>query len=111
MPSSDTFEGLLEKGPDSSLLRYSLANAYVSESRLSDAIEQLNKALELDAQYSAAWKLLGRCYVDTGEYASAITSYEKGIVVAESKGDKQAAKEMKIFLKRAVKKSGDSTES
>ncbi len=111
MPSSETFEGLLVKGPDSGLLRYSLANAYVSESRVTDAIVHLIKALEFDAQFSAAWKLLGRCYVDTGAYKNAIETYEQGIEVAETKGDKQAAKEMRIFLKRAIKKSRDATEN
>ena len=104
MPGVETFESMLAKGPDSALLRYSLANAYVSESRPADAIEHLVKALELDDQYSAAWKLLGRCYFDTEDYVNAVRTYEQGIVVAEGRGDKQAAKEMSVFLKRAQKK-------
>ena len=104
MPGVETFESLLEKGPDSALLRYSLANAYVAESRPADAIEHLIKALEFDDQYSAAWKLLGRCYFDTKDYADAVRTYEQGIAVADARGDKQAAKEMSVFLKRALKK-------
>ena len=104
MPGVDTFEGLLAKGPDSALLRYSLANAYVAESRPADAIEHLLKALEFDDQYSAAWKLLGRCYFDTQCYADAVRTYEQGVLVADARGDKQAAKEMGVFLNRAAKK-------
>lgn len=104
MPGVETFESLLEKGPDSALLRYSLANAYVAESRPADAIEHLIKALEFDDQYSAAWKLLGRCYFDSENYADAVRTYEQGIAVADARGDKQAAKEMSVFLKRAAKK-------
>ena len=104
MPGVETFESLLEKGPDSALLRYSLANAYVAESRPADAIEHLIKALEFDDQYSAAWKLLGRCYFDSENYADAVRTYEQGIAVADTRGDKQAAKEMSVFLKRAAKK-------
>lgn len=106
MPGVETFESLLAKGPDSALLRYSLANAYVSESRPADAIDHLVKALEFDDKYSAAWKLLGRCYLDTEKYADAVRTYEQGIEVADAKGDKQAAKEMSVFLKRALKKTG-----
>jgi len=103
MPGVETFKGLLEKGQDNTLLRYSLANAYVTEEKLSEAIEHLLKALEFDDQYSAAWKLLGRCYLDTGENAKAIETYEQGIKVAQANGDKQAVKEMQVFLKRAQK--------
>lgn len=105
MPTIETFEGLLEKGPDSALLRYSLANAYASESQPDKAIQHLVKALEFDQEYSAAWKLLGKCYIDGGDYKSAVATYEVGIQVADAKGDKQAAKEMGVFLKRAIKNS------
>lgn len=103
MPNVETFESMLEKGQDNMLLRYSLANAYVAEEKPTEAIEHLIKALEFDDQYSAAWKLLGRCYLDTGENAKAVDTYEQGIKVADAKGDKQAAKEMRVFLKRAKK--------
>ena len=106
MPGVETFESLLKKGPDNALLRYSLANAYVADSRPADAIEHLIRALEFDNQYSAAWKLLGRCYFDTECYADAVRTYEQGIAVANDRGDKQASKEMGVFLKRSVKKLG-----
>ena len=103
MPSSETFEAMLSKGQDNTLLRYSLANAYVSESRHADAIEHLKKALEFDPQYSAAFKLLGACYMETSQHKEAALIYERGIEVAENNGDKQAAKEMSVFLRRASK--------
>ena len=103
MAASKTFEGMLDKGQDNSLLRYSLANAYVSESRHADAIEHLIKAIEQDEKYSAAWKLLGACYAETGDHAAAAKTYEQGIDVANNNGDKQAVKEMTVFLKRANK--------
>ncbi len=106
MPDAKTFESLLAKGPDSALLRFSLANAYATESRPVDAIEHLIKALDFDDQFSAAWKLLGRCYFDTENYADAVRTYEQGVLVADARGDKQAAKEMGVFLKRSVKKLG-----
>ncbi len=104
MATIATFEKMLEQGTDSALLRYSLGNAYVAESRQSEAIDHLRKAIELDRQYSAAWKLLGRCYMDTRDYTNAAATYEAGIEVADSNGDLQARKEMEVFLKRARRK-------
>jgi len=46
---------------------------------------------------------LGNAYERTGNAAEAIKAYEDGIKVAEEKGDKQAAKEMMVFLKRLQK--------
>ena len=103
MTGIDTFEKLLAKGPDSAMLRYSLGSAYMQQSEYKTSIEHFLKALEFDDQYSAAWKLLGRCYLESGDFALAIDACEKGIVVADEKGDKQAAKEMNVFLKRAKK--------
>ena len=103
MSNIETFSGLLEKGTDNALLRYSLANAYVTEKRHADAIQHLLKAIDFDGQYSAAWKLLGRCYLETDNKPKAVEIYEQGIRVAEANGDKQAVKEMSVFLKRAMK--------
>jgi len=33
-----------------------------------------------------------------------VKTYERGIEIADGNGDKQAAKEMSVFLKRAIKK-------
>ena len=65
-----------------------------------EAIEHLQAALKFDPQHSAAWKLLGKACAETGDTEQAIHAYEQGISVAEKRGDIQAAKEMKVFLKR-----------
>jgi tetratricopeptide (TPR) repeat protein len=67
------------------------------------AAEHLRQAVTKDPKYSAAWKLLGKALADSGRKEEAIKAYEDGIKVAEEKGDKQAAKEMTVFLKRLQK--------
>ncbi len=57
----------------------------------------------LDPGYSAAWKLYGKVLAEQGLTDEAIQAYEKGITLAESRGDIQAAKEMRVFLKRLRK--------
>jgi len=88
---------------ENQLLHYSIGNEYLKSNDFEMAEEHLRKAVSLDPHYSAGWKLLGKTLNAAEKYAEAIEVFEKGIVVAENKGDIQAAKEMKVFLKRAGK--------
>ena len=62
----------------------------------------VSHAVEHDKEYSAAWKLYGKALVGASRNEQAIDIYQQGIDIAENKGDIQAAKEMKIFLKRLL---------
>jgi predicted Zn-dependent protease len=97
------FEGLLAAGKDGALLRFGLGQQYLAAGNAQRAIEHLRAALAFDPGYSAAWKLLGKALVDAGQPDEAAETYRKGIAVAEEKGDKQAAKEMTVFLRRLEK--------
>ncbi len=99
----DNLAALLANGQDSALLRYGLGSEYLKLERYTDAAQHLSKAVELDPNYSAAWKLLGKALAEAGDATQAMQAYRQGIVVAEKKGDKQAAKEMAVFLKRLEK--------
>jgi predicted Zn-dependent protease len=94
------FEAILASGKDSALLRFSLGSAYLQEDNPVVAAAHFERALLLDPHYSAAWKLLGKACADNGDIGRAREAYSKGIVCAETAGDKQAAKEMTIFLRR-----------
>ncbi len=96
----DNLESLLAKGTDNALLRFGLANEYLKLGKPEIAIGHLRKAVAHDPKYSAAWKRLGKALAETGRTTDAIQAYEEGIRVAEEKGDVQAAKEMRVFLKR-----------
>lgn len=99
----DNLEAMLGRGQDSALLRYSLGGEYLKINQAAKAAEHLRQAVAKDPKYSAAWKLLGQALTDSGRKDEAIKAYEDGIKVAEEKGDKQAAKEMMVFLKRLQK--------
>jgi Tfp pilus assembly protein PilF len=62
----------------------------------------LAQAIKHDSDYSAAWKLYGKALAAADRDNEAITAYQQGIQIAETKGDIQAAKEMKVFLKRLL---------
>ena len=57
---SKKLEALLTAGKDGPLLRYGLGQAFVQEGKWEEALRHLAKAVELDAGYSAAWKLYGK---------------------------------------------------
>lgn len=99
----DNLEKMLAAGQDSALLRYGLGGECLKQQRHADAVLHLRKAVELDPAYSAAWKTLGKALTDAGAITEAMQAYRQGIDVAENKGDKQAAKEMRVFLKRLEK--------
>lgn len=96
----ENFRALLERGQDNPMLRLSLGNAYLKADRPGDAIEHLQRAVEQDPGYSAAWKLLGQAFTKNDQLDAALEAYARGIAVAEQKGDKQAAKEMAVFKRR-----------
>jgi Flp pilus assembly protein TadD len=100
------FEALLAQGKDNALLRFGLGSEYLRTGNAGRAAEHFQRAVELDANYSAAWKLLGKSLLDAGRGQEAFAAYQKGIVVAEAKGDKQAMKEMKVFAQRLAKQKG-----
>jgi len=94
---------MLSTGPDSAQLRFGLASALVARGELGEALDHARAALALDAEYSAAWRLLGRIYQQRGDLEAAVRTFEQGIAVAERRGDRQLVKEMQIFLARARK--------
>jgi Tfp pilus assembly protein PilF len=98
--NTDNLERLLASGQDNAMLRFGLGKAYLDEGEPAKAAEHLRRAVEQDTNYSAAWKLLGRALVQAEREDEAKTAYEEGIRVAEARGDIQAAKEMRVFLKR-----------
>lgn len=97
------FEELLRQGRDDAILRMSLANEYYKCGQPAAAVEHLRHALALDPDYSAAWKLYGKALAEQGLTDEAIRAYEQGITRAEARGDIQATKEMRVFLKRLRK--------
>jgi len=97
-------EKLLSQGRESALLRFSLGNEYLKLGEIWVAIFHLKRALELDPNYSAAWKLLGLALAEDGLLNQALDTYRRGIDVAQRRGDQQAVKEMTVFARRLEKK-------
>src|SRR6266550_2312461 len=94
----ENFERLVAAGKDSALLRYSLGNEYLKSGDPGAAVKHLARAIELDPDYTAAWKLYGKALTSADRREEAIAAYRSGVAVAKRKGDRQAEKEMGVFL-------------
>lgn len=101
---TEQLEKLLEKGPDSAMLRFGLGKAWLDEGQPARAADHLQQAVILQPDYSAAWKLLGKALTEAGCIDDAKAAYARGIEVAEARGDIQAAKEMRVFARRLEKR-------
>ncbi len=96
-------EKMLAEGKENALLQQTLGGEYLKQGDAARAAEHLARAVELAREYSAAWKLYGKALTALERYDEAAEVYAEGIAVAEERGDIQAAKEMKVFLKRLQK--------
>jgi predicted Zn-dependent protease len=96
-------EEMLAQGKDNALLRFSLGNEYLKANDPQAAVLHLEHAVKHDPGYSAAWKLLGRALAEAKRENEALVAWRRGIEAAEAKGDKQAAKEMTVFVRRLEK--------
>jgi len=95
-----SLEKMIAAGRDSAMLRLSLARLLAQSEQWGAAAQHLESAVEQDPLYTAAWKELGRVRKQLGEHAGAASAWRKGIEVAQANGDKQAEKEMTVFLRR-----------
>jgi predicted Zn-dependent protease len=102
-PRIESLEKMLDGPRDGALLRFSLGNEYLKAGDPAKAAAAFQAAVDRDPNYSAAWKALGKASAEAGDTATALAAYEKGIAVAEARGDIQAAKEMNVFARRLRK--------
>jgi len=85
---------------DNAMLRLTLARLLAARSELVEATAHLEAALRMDDGYTAAWKELGQVHLQANDPEGAGQAWRQGIEKARANGDKQAEKEMTVFLKR-----------
>ena len=101
--STEALEKMLAKGMDNALLRFGLGKAHLDGGDAAQAAEHLQRCVEFDPTYSAAWKLLGKALQAKGNADGARQAWQQGIAAAQTKGDKQAEKEMTVFMRKLDK--------
>ncbi|SDT12319.1 tetratricopeptide repeat protein [Pseudomonas oryzae] len=103
MTTIAALERMLAAGRDNALLRFGLGNAHLDAGDAAQAALHLARCVELDPDYSAAWKLLGKAHAALGATDAARAAWQQGLEAARRRGDKQAEKEMTVFLKKLDK--------
>jgi Tfp pilus assembly protein PilF len=88
---------------DSALLRMTIATALLNQEKSVEAEEHLSEATVMDPSYTAAWKSLGKVRLSLEDAEGARKAWQAGIEAARENGDKQAEKEMAVFLRRLDK--------
>jgi Tfp pilus assembly protein PilF len=101
--STEALEKMLAKGMDNALLRFGLGKGYLDAGNAALASEHLQRCVDFDPSYSAAWKLLGKALQAAGDSEGARQAWQQGISAAQAKGDKQAEREMNVFLRKLDK--------
>ena len=100
----DALRKMLDKGGDSSMLRFGLGKALLDEGQYEEACEHLMRCVEFDEDYSAAWKLLGTAWERSGNPGEARRVWQAGIEAAQRSGDKQVERELEVFLRKLAKR-------
>ncbi len=100
---TENLEAMLAGGEYNATIRLALGYAKLKDKENDKSVEYLSVAVDLDPDYSAAWKLLGKAQTEAGLRADAIETYRRGIEVATRRGDRQAVREMQVFLQRLDK--------
>ncbi len=85
---------------DGAMLRLMLARLLAADDALGEAEFHLEAAVAMNPDYAAAWKELGRIRNSASKFEAAAEAWSIGIQTARENGDKQAEKEMTVFLKR-----------
>jgi len=107
MAMTDNLEKLLEDGADSARLRFGLGSAYFNQRQFIEAIPHLQACIDMDPNYTAAYKLLGKALIKTDDRAAARVIFELGLPIAIASGDKQTEREISAF---SLKLSQDGTQ-
>lgn len=98
------FQELVALEPHDTVVRFGLGELYFQAQEFAQAVEQFAEIIRLDPQYSAAYRYLGQSYAALGQRAEAEKTFERGIAIAEARGDLQTVKEMRVFQRRLHKR-------
>jgi Tfp pilus assembly protein PilF len=85
---------------DSAMLRLTLSRLLAAQGEIIQAQAHLEAAVGMDPGYTAAWKELGRLRLQGNDAEGAAEAWRQGVDQARENGDKQAEKEMTVFLRR-----------
>jgi tetratricopeptide (TPR) repeat protein len=102
---------ILARDPGDATAWFGFGRALFDLDRPGEAIDAFRRALEIDPDYTAARRDLGRSLLASGAAQQAARTLREGIELAERTGDLQTGREMEVFLRRAQRALGEAPAS
>jgi predicted Zn-dependent protease len=96
---------MLKDQPEETMVWYGLASEYFKLERWQDAAKALRNVVRLNADYTAAYQMLGTALMKQGELDEARRAWADGIEVATRTGAWKARQHMEGLLADASVKS------
>jgi len=93
------FKEVLEIDPDDPLATFGTGMAHMQLSEYAEAVPYLERATQLQKDYSVAFLNLGKCSEFLGNREQAMAAFRRGIEAAGRKGDLMPLREMERRLK------------
>ncbi len=100
MDRIEALKDIVAAEPGDGLSRFMLGQELLKADRAGEAVEQLEAAIRLSPDHTAAYRHLGNALAAVGRGEEARRVFETGLEVAGRTGDLQTAKEIGVFLKR-----------
>ncbi|MBI5155095.1 hypothetical protein HZA57_07645 [Candidatus Poribacteria bacterium] len=93
-------EAMLQKDSNDPLTHFLLGRECMAVNRLEDGTRAFERCVQLNPDYTAAYRFLGDCHRRSGDMEAAARVYEAGIATAARTGDGQAGREMEALLRK-----------
>jgi predicted Zn-dependent protease len=93
--------------PEQEMVWYGLANEYVKLERWDEAADALRQVLKLNAEFTAAYQLLGTALINQGLREEARRAWTDGVEVANRTGAWKARQHMEGLLANSEAEAGD----
>lgn len=87
----------LEEEPNEPFNKYALAMEYLKTDK-NKSIELFENLIEKHSEYLATYYQLAALYVENEDFEKAISTYKKGIAIAENQKNEKTLKELKGAL-------------
>jgi predicted Zn-dependent protease len=100
MTKVNMMETLLGDGEDNALIRFTMGSAFIKHGKFEQAIEQLEKAIELKPGFTAAWLKYAEALFGDGRITESLSKLNDGIAVAKENGDTDSIAKMSELLER-----------
>ena len=96
----EAIERLIERGRDDYTARLAAGQARAAAGDPERAVEHLERAVDHDPDQAVAWQWLGKLRLELGRTEAAAEAWRQGIAAAAARGDVQAEKVMRVWLRR-----------